>query len=76
MFVAMGLSAVFPVLHGIKLYGVNETRRRIGLSWMLLQGLLYIAGAGLYAVSCCYAKRDQSLTGIGTLARESRSRVI
>jgi predicted membrane channel-forming protein YqfA (hemolysin III family) len=57
MFVAMGLSAVFPVLQGIKLYGVMEAQQRIGLSWMLLQGLLYIAGAGLYAVSCHYAPK-------------------
>ena len=57
MFVAMGLSAVFPVLQGIKLYGVVEAQQRIGLSWMLLQGLMYIAGAGLYAVGCHYAKK-------------------
>lgn len=51
MFVGMGLSAVFPVLHGLELYGVEEMRRRIGLIWLMLQGFLYILGAGLYAVS-------------------------
>lgn len=51
MFVAMGLSAVFPVLHGMKLYGIEEMRGRIGLTWLVLQGFLYILGAGLYAVS-------------------------
>ncbi|KAF3007495.1 hypothetical protein E8E13_005343 [Curvularia kusanoi] len=49
MFVLMGLSAVFPVLHGIKLYGVEHLRQSIGLDWVVLQGALYIAGAGLYA---------------------------
>jgi adiponectin receptor len=49
MFVLMGLSAVFPVLHGIKLYGVDYLRKSIGLDWVVLQGVLYIAGAGLYA---------------------------
>ncbi|KAJ4994033.1 ADIPOR-like receptor SPBC12C2.09c [Stagonosporopsis vannaccii] len=49
MFVLMGLSAVFPVLHGIKLYGVDHLRESIGLDWVVLQGVLYIAGAGLYA---------------------------
>ncbi|KAF9696931.1 hypothetical protein EKO04_004562 [Ascochyta lentis] len=49
MFVLMGLSAVFPVLHGIKLYGVTHLQRSIGLNWVVLQGILYIAGAGLYA---------------------------
>ena len=51
MFVAMGLSAVFPVLHGTELYGIQEMRGRIGLTWLVLQGFLYILGAGLYAVS-------------------------
>lgn len=51
MFVAMGLSAVFPVLHGLRLYGVAQMNRQIGLSWLVGQGALYILGAGIYAVS-------------------------
>jgi len=51
MFVAMGLSAIFPVLHGLELYGIKQMRDRIGLTWLVLQGFLYILGAGLYAVS-------------------------
>lgn len=50
MFVAMGLSAVFPVLHGVEMYGIAQMQGRIGLTWLLLQGFLYILGAGLYAV--------------------------
>jgi adiponectin receptor len=49
MFVLMGLSAVIPVLHGVKMYGVEHLRRSIGLDWVVLQGVLYIAGAGIYA---------------------------
>ncbi|KAJ4305437.1 hypothetical protein N0V90_000968 [Kalmusia sp. IMI 367209] len=49
MFVAMGLSAVFPVLHGIRIYGLSQLRETIGLDWIVLQGLLYILGAGIYA---------------------------
>lgn len=49
MFVLMGLSAVFPVLHGISIYGVEHLRKSVGLDWVVLQGALYIAGAGLYA---------------------------
>jgi len=45
----MGLSAVFPVIHGLELYGVDEMRDRMGLTWVVLQGALYILGAGLYA---------------------------
>lgn len=50
MFVSMGLSAVFPVLHGLQLYGTSQMRKQIGLSWLVLQGGLYILGAGIYAV--------------------------
>ena len=50
MFVAMGLSAIFPVLHGLSRYGFRQMEYQIGLSWLVLQGVLYIVGAGLYAV--------------------------
>lgn len=49
MFVALGLSAVIPVLHGIYLYGTGQMQNQIGLSWVVLQGALYITGAGIYA---------------------------
>ena len=49
MFVGMGLSAVFPVIHGLCLYGLELMARQIGLWWLLLQGALYILGAGIYA---------------------------
>ena len=50
MFVGMGISAVFPVLDGLSVYGVEQMRSQIGLTWLVLQGALYILGAGLYAV--------------------------
>ncbi|TIA30256.1 HlyIII-domain-containing protein [Aureobasidium pullulans] len=49
MFVAMGLSAVIPVLHGISLFGVEQLQRQMGLSWLVLQGVLYVSGAAIYA---------------------------
>lgn len=49
MFVGMGLSAAFPVLHGLSLFGFDRMRQQIGLSWLLLQGFLYILGAAIYA---------------------------
>lgn len=51
MFAAMGLSAVFPVFHGLKLYGVQRMVDLIGLPWLVFQGTLYVAGAAIYAVS-------------------------
>ncbi len=50
MFVLMGLSAVFPVLHGLRLYGASQMKKQIGLSWLVLQGGIYILGAAIYAV--------------------------
>ncbi|KAL2827059.1 hemolysin-III related-domain-containing protein [Aspergillus cavernicola] len=49
MFVGMGLSAAFPVIHGLQIYGRDQMMRQIGLGWLLLQGSLYIVGAGIYA---------------------------
>lgn len=50
MFIAMGLSAVFPVLHGLKMYGIQRMNYQIGLFWLVLQGTFYIVGACIYAV--------------------------
>ncbi|KAF2021540.1 HlyIII-domain-containing protein [Aaosphaeria arxii CBS 175.79] len=49
MFVLMGLSACAPVAHGLELFGIEELRNVLGLDWVLLQGALYILGAGIYA---------------------------
>ena len=49
MFVAMGLSTVVPVGHGLYIYGLAQLDRQIGLKWLVLQGALYILGAGIYA---------------------------
>lgn len=50
MFIAMGLSAVFPVFHGLLLYGPHQMKQQMGLSWLVLQGFLYVFGAAIYAV--------------------------
>lgn len=76
MFVAMGLSAVFPVLHGLRLYGASQMKKQIGLSWLVLQGVLYTLGAGIYAVNPYHvlSKYMQKMTSLlGPLARERAS---
>lgn len=50
MFAAMGLSAVIPVIHGLNLYGLDRMINLMGLPWLILQGVLYLAGAATYAV--------------------------
>lgn len=49
MFVLMGLSAVVPMLHGVKIYGLEQMRKTASLNWVVFQGALYIIGAGFYA---------------------------
>ncbi|KAF2145170.1 uncharacterized protein K452DRAFT_222144 [Aplosporella prunicola CBS 121167] len=49
MFVGLGLSAVFPVMSGLKLYGLHALNERIALSWLVVHGALYIIGAAIYA---------------------------
>lgn len=55
----MGLTAIFPTAHGIVLYGAAQFQRQIGLSWVLTQGLLYLVGAAIYAVSREYHRRGE-----------------
>lgn len=50
MFVAMGGSSIVPVLHGLGIYGYATLEERMGLSWMLVEGALYISGAAIYAM--------------------------
>ncbi|KAI9798448.1 MAG: hypothetical protein M1825_005355 [Sarcosagium campestre] len=49
MFVALGLSAVVPILHGLQIFGFKQLNKQISLYWLIIEGVLYIAGAGLYA---------------------------
>jgi adiponectin receptor len=49
MFVALGGASVIPVLHGVHLYGVVALQERIGMSWVLIEAVLYITGAAIYA---------------------------
>lgn len=51
MFVGLGVSSVIPVAHATSIYGFQELNQRMGLSWVILQGALYISGAVIYAVS-------------------------
>ncbi|KAF3918315.1 hypothetical protein ABW21_db0205703 [Orbilia brochopaga] len=49
MFVAMGLSGVLPLLHGMQMRGLSEASRRCAMPWLLAEGVSYIVGAGMYA---------------------------
>ncbi|GAA5994985.1 hemolysin III family protein [Rhodotorula paludigena] len=49
LFIALGLSAVFPVGHAVLRYGLEGASVAISLAWLALGGALYIVGALLYA---------------------------
>lgn len=51
MFIALGLSAVIPVIDGLRRYGLSPMVDLISLPWLVSQGLFYIFGALLYGVS-------------------------
>lgn len=55
IFVSYGLSGALPVLVGFYMFGVAETWERAGLHWLMLEGILYIGGAVLYA--CRFPER-------------------
>ncbi|KAI1311604.1 hypothetical protein EDD11_003344 [Mortierella claussenii] len=48
LFMAMGLSAVFPVIHAIVLYGIHLAQDAIALNYMICMGSSYVFGALLY----------------------------
>ncbi|GAA5887595.1 hypothetical protein JCM6882_001465 [Rhodosporidiobolus microsporus] len=52
IFIFLGLSAVFPVGHAVLRYGLEGASVAISLPWLVLGGVLYIAGALLYAERC------------------------
>lgn len=62
MFIALGLSALFPVVHGVRKFGIKQMNKQIGLFWVVLQGSLYIVGACVYAVSQATCLTNQNLT--------------
>ncbi|KXJ95718.1 hemolysin-III related-domain-containing protein [Microdochium bolleyi] len=49
IFVGLGASGVIPVCHALSMYEFYQLDEQMGLSWVLLQGFLYIFGAFLYA---------------------------
>ncbi|CAE7174753.1 unnamed protein product, partial [Rhizoctonia solani] len=48
VFLALGLTAIVPVLHGLWLYGFVRLRQEMGLLWLLASGALYVVGALIY----------------------------
>lgn len=49
MFVGLGLTAIFPMAQGMWTWGWHELDQRIGGVQMLVEGVLYVGGAALYA---------------------------
>jgi len=50
VFVGLGVSGAVPIANGLRLESYGRLDERMGLTWVLIQGALYILGAFLYAV--------------------------
>ncbi|PWN32913.1 HlyIII-domain-containing protein [Meira miltonrushii] len=48
VFIALGLSAIFPVTHILAMYGHETVTRTMGLHYLVAGGALYIVGACMY----------------------------
>ncbi|KAF9110223.1 hypothetical protein BGX27_006641 [Mortierella sp. AM989] len=48
LFLAMGLSSVFPVVHAVVLYGIPLAQKAIALNYMGCMGAFYVFGTLLY----------------------------
>ncbi|SPO34754.1 related to Adiponectin receptor 1 [Pseudozyma flocculosa] len=48
VFLVLGLSAIFPVLHIVNVYGYDTITQTMGLRFLLTSGALYVVGAVLY----------------------------
>ncbi|KAI8416585.1 hypothetical protein FOFC_02897 [Fusarium oxysporum] len=49
-YVALGASALIPLLHGAQVYGLEYMLEYSGMKWYLVELLLYGGGCGIYAV--------------------------
>ncbi|KAG7414877.1 Adiponectin receptor protein 1 [Fusarium oxysporum f. sp. raphani] len=49
-YVALGASALIPLLHGVQVYGLEYMLEHSGMKWYLVELLLYGGGCGIYAV--------------------------
>jgi adiponectin receptor len=52
VFVSLGASAIFPIFHGIHVYGFDSANDLFSLIYLAGGGALYIVGAVLYAERC------------------------
>ncbi|KAG0238535.1 hypothetical protein BGW42_004297 [Actinomortierella wolfii] len=48
LFLAMGLSGLFPIVHGIIIYGFPLAREAVALNYMFCMGASYVIGALIY----------------------------
>ena len=50
-YIALGASALIPLLHRVQLYGLKYMLQYSGIKWYLLELVLYGGGVSLYGVS-------------------------
>jgi adiponectin receptor len=48
---AMGLTGIAPMTHAALTFGISQANRQMGWYWYIGEGLWYVGGAIIYAVS-------------------------
>jgi predicted membrane channel-forming protein YqfA (hemolysin III family) len=51
LFCAIGWSGAFPMTHAAQTWGIEQANRQMGWWYFICEGLCYISGAIIYAVS-------------------------
>lgn len=51
LFVAIGWSGAFPMTHAAQVFGIEQAHKQMGWWYFIAEGLSYISGAIIYAVS-------------------------
>ncbi|KAF8246041.1 Hly-III related protein, partial [Wilcoxina mikolae CBS 423.85] len=49
VYICLGLSAIVPVVHGVRLYGWETQKHRMSLKWVVLTAILNLLGSATYA---------------------------
>lgn len=70
LFVSIGWSGAIPMTHAVQKWGRAQVDAQMGWNILFLEGLLYITGAIIYAVTIPYASGfATSLTRLGSHTR-------
>jgi len=57
LFCAIGWSGAFPMTHAAQTFGIEQSHKQMGWWYFICEGLSYITGAIIYAVSLVHCNQ-------------------